>query len=71
MEAAVIACASHVFLQTPRAPAAADALRHALGETAWQHLTVFLAFVRTAHYWTKVHTELRFEDDLLRSHGRT
>ena len=25
---------------------------------------VFLAFVRTAHYWTKVHPELGLEDDV-------
>jgi hypothetical protein len=25
---------------------------------------VFLAFVRTAHYWTKLHPELAFEDDV-------
>ena len=24
-----------------------------------------LAFVRTAHYWTKVHAELRLEEDIL------
>ena len=27
---------------------------------------VFLAFVRTAHYWTKLHPELGFEDDIKR-----
>ena len=65
IELAVINCASHVFLQTPRAGASAEALRQVLGETAWQHLTVLLAFVRTAHYWTKVHAELRLEEDIL------
>ncbi len=65
IESAVINCASHVFLQTPRAAASAEALRRALGATAWQHLTVLLAFVRTAHYWTKVHAELRLEEDIL------
>jgi PAS domain S-box-containing protein len=68
IESAVINCATHVFLQTPRAAASAEALRRALGETAWQHLTVFLAFVtfvRTAHYWTKVHAELGLEEDIL------
>ena len=65
MESAIIACASHVFLQTSRAPSAAQALERVLGETGWQYLTVFLAFVHTAHYWTRVHPELRFEDDLV------
>jgi signal transduction histidine kinase len=27
-------------------------------------LNLVLAFVRTAHYWTKLHPELRFEDDI-------
>ena len=34
LESAVVACASHVFLQTSRAPAAAEGLRKALGEPA-------------------------------------
>jgi PAS domain-containing protein len=29
---------------------------------AVEHLNVFLAFIRTAHYWTKLHPELCFED---------
>ena len=65
LESALVVCASHVFLQTPHTQACTGALRRALGETRWQYLTVFLAFVRTAHYWTKVHTELRLEDDVL------
>jgi two-component system, cell cycle sensor histidine kinase and response regulator CckA len=35
-----------------------------LGESRFEHLMVFLGFVRTAHYWTKVHTELVFEEDV-------
>jgi hypothetical protein len=27
---------------------------------------LFLAFVRTAHYWTKLHPELTFEEDVIR-----
>jgi PAS domain S-box-containing protein len=29
-----------------------------------QYLLIFLAFVRAAHYWTKVHPELENEDDI-------
>jgi signal transduction histidine kinase/CheY-like chemotaxis protein len=65
MEVALFACASHTFLQTPQAPRCLNALKGVLGETRFQYLMVFLAFVRTAHYWTKVHTELMLEDDLL------
>ena len=30
----------------------------------FEHLLVFLAFVRTAHFWTKLHPELKLEDDI-------
>jgi signal transduction histidine kinase/ActR/RegA family two-component response regulator len=63
-EEAVFACATHVFLQTPQAPRCLEALRGGFSGALFQHLMVFLAFVRTAHYWTKVHPELGFEDDV-------
>ena len=58
------ACTTHVFLQTPQASRCLKALRKAFSDTLFQHLMVFLAFVRTAHYWTKVHPELGLEDDV-------
>ena len=64
MEEAIFALASHVFLQTPHAPACLDALERLLGAVRLQYLLVFLAFVRAAHYWTKVHPELEIEDDI-------
>jgi PAS domain S-box-containing protein len=64
MEQAIFACASHAFVQTPDAPKCVDALRHVLGESRFQHMLVFLAFIRTAHYWTKVHGELTIEADI-------
>lgn len=64
MEQAIFACAGHVFLQTPDALACRDALNCALGRLRLAQLIVFLAFVRTAHYWTQVHSELTLEDDV-------
>jgi PAS domain S-box-containing protein len=64
LEKAIVACASHIFLQTPEAPLCLDALKHVLGESRFDHLSVFLAFVRTAHYWTRIHPELSFEEDV-------
>jgi len=63
-EEALIACSTHVFLQTSDAAGAHEALRLSLGEVQIEYLNVFLAFVRTAHYWTKLHLELDFEDDV-------
>ncbi len=64
VEEAVFACTTHVFLQTAQAARCLEALRKAFTDTLFQHLMVFLAFVRTAHYWTKVHPELGLEDDV-------
>jgi hypothetical protein len=63
-EQALFACATHVFLQTPEASHAHEALRRALGASNLEQLNLVLAFVRTAHYWTKLHPELTLEDDI-------
>jgi len=34
------------------------------GPVRLQYLLLFLAFVRAAHYWTRVHPELALEDDI-------
>lgn len=64
MEDAIFAIASHVFLQTSDAPACLDALERLLGPVRLQYLLLFLTFVRAAHYWTKVHPAIAFEDDI-------
>ena len=64
MEEAIFACATHAFLQTPQAPACLAGLKRALGASLFERLLVFLAFVRTAHYWTEVHPELEIEQDI-------
>jgi len=63
-EEAIFALAGHVFLQTPHASASLDALDRLLGTVRLEYLLLFLAFVRAAHYWTKVHPEIEFEDDI-------
>jgi len=63
-EQALFACATHVFLQTDDAAPAHEALRRALGARDLEQLNLLLAFVRTAHYWTRLHPELAFEDDV-------
>ena len=43
----------------------------AVGDTAFELLVAYLAFIRTAHYWTEMHPELTYESDmadLLRRH---
>ena len=64
MEDGLFSLASHVFLQTADAPECLEALERLLGTVRLQYLLLFLAFVRAAHYWTKVHPEIQLEDDI-------
>src|SRR5580693_9734295 len=64
MEEGLFSLASHVFLQTASAPECLDALERLLGTVRLQYLLLFLAFVRAAHYWTKVHPEIQLDDDI-------
>jgi PAS domain S-box-containing protein len=64
MEDGLFSLASHVFLQTADASECLDALERLLGTVRLQYLLLFLAFVRAAHYWTRVHPEIQFEDDI-------
>jgi PAS domain S-box-containing protein len=66
MEDALFSLASHVFLQTADAPECLAAMNRLLGTVRLQYLLVFLAFVRAAHYWTRVHPEIQFEEDIKR-----
>jgi signal transduction histidine kinase len=63
-EQALFAFSTHVFLQTPDAARSHQALGNALGADNLEHLNLLLAFVRTAHYWTKLHPELPYEEDV-------
>jgi PAS domain S-box-containing protein len=64
LEEPFFAIASHVFLQTSEAPACFQALRALLDAVRLQYLILLLLFARSAHYWTKVHPELVFEEDI-------
>ena len=65
-----VACAV-VFLDPSHAAPWLRELLRLLGPQRYEQLMLFLAFVRTAHFWTEVHPELAFEPDLeamLREH---
>lgn len=63
-EADLFAAASIMFLRPTESDRARHALRTALGGTTFELLTAYLAFIRTAHYWTETHPEIAFEDDM-------
>ncbi|WPP02397.1 hypothetical protein SFA35_25740 (plasmid) [Pseudomonas sp. HR96] len=60
----IFAAASVMFVQPGCSQQAAKAVRTAIGGTNFEILTAFLAFIRTAHYWTLTHQELTFEADM-------
>src|ERR1700724_2656693 len=64
MEDGLFSLAGHVFLQTADAPLCLDALERLLGTVRLQHALLFFAFVRAAHYWTRVHPDIQFEEDI-------
>lgn len=53
-----------MFLDPSRAEVARRALRTVLGPRDLEFLTAYLAFVRTAHYWTLTHPDLAPEEDV-------
>jgi PAS domain S-box-containing protein len=54
-----------MFVEPARSARARRAVTRAFGETRFEILTAFLAFVRTAHYWTETHPTLAYEADML------
>jgi PAS domain S-box-containing protein len=54
-----------MFLEPRHAQRARDAVRHAVGEANFESLVAYLAFIRTAHYWTENHPELAYEPDMV------
>jgi len=72
LEEALFACVTHTFLHTAQAGRCLEALRRALDAPVLEFLTLFLSYVRSEHFWTRLHPELEIEDDLhrmLRIHG--
>jgi two-component sensor histidine kinase len=60
----IIAACALLFVEPRRADRAKRALRSALGGKRFEHLMGLLAFVRAAHYWTVLHPDLAFEEDV-------
>ena len=58
-----------MFVEPTRSERARRAVTCALGEARFEILTAFLAFVRTAHYWTETHPTLAYEADMLSGDG--
>jgi signal transduction histidine kinase len=71
LEGALFDALTILFVRPRGAERARLAIAHAVGEPTLEILTAFLAFVRTAHYWTETHPTLGYESDmvaLMRNH---
>jgi len=64
LEDHLFSAATVIFVEPGRSERARRALRHALGGRRYEHLMGLLAFIRTAHYWTVVHSDLLPEEDV-------
>ena len=65
LEGALFDALTVMFVRPRDAERARYAITHAVGEPAFEILTAFLAFVRTAHYWTETHPTLGYESDVV------
>lgn len=64
-EGALFDALTLIFLQPRASGRARLAVAHALGEPTFEMLVAFLAFVRTAHYWTETHPTIGYESDMV------
>jgi signal transduction histidine kinase len=58
-----LACAM-IFIEPAKSGEWIRPLKRLLGAERHEQLMLFLAFIRTAHFWTHVHPELTFEPDV-------
>ena len=65
LEGALFDALTIMFVAPQRAERARNAITAAVGEMNFELLTAFLAFVRTAHYWTETHPMLAYEADMV------
>jgi PAS domain S-box-containing protein len=61
-----------MFLEPQHAERARQAVKNAVGDRVFEMLAAYLAFIRTAHYWTELHPDLAYEPDMavvIANHG--
>jgi signal transduction histidine kinase len=64
LEDCLFAAATVVFVEPLRCDRERAALRKAVGGQRFEHLMGLLTFMRAAHYWTMIHPDLDFDDDV-------
>ena len=64
-EADLFDALSLIFLEPKQSLPARQAVGRAFGDASLEMLIAFLAFIRTAHFWTEAHPDLEYEPDVL------
>jgi PAS domain S-box-containing protein len=54
-----------MFVDPTNSAIARQSIKAAVGDSTFELFAAYLAFVRTAHYWTETHPELDWEPDML------
>jgi PAS domain S-box-containing protein len=65
LEGDLFAALTIIFLEPRHSERARRAVAGAFAESGFEILTAFLAFVRTAHFWTETHPTIEYEPDML------
>jgi len=63
LEESLLACAIFIFLERNEADYCRNELSRFLGAANYQHLVIFVAYVRTCHAWMEAHAEVAYEAD--------
>lgn len=54
-----------IFVEPARSSRAREAVTAAVGDATFETLNAYLAFIRTAHFWTETHPGIAYEEDML------
>ncbi|MEO7719442.1 MAG: SpoIIE family protein phosphatase [Capsulimonas sp.] len=63
LEESLLACVVAVFLEGEQALRCRSELVHLLSDDLYNHLTAYLAYIKTCHTWIEMHPEVSYEAD--------
>lgn len=64
LEECLLHCSTFIFLEPTRATHCHQELRRVLGPVNYQHLVMFLSYMKVCHSWMEAHPEITYEADM-------
>ncbi len=64
LEECLLQCSAFMFLEPTRAMDCHQELRRILGAVNYQHLVMFLSYMKVCHSWMEAHPEIAYEADM-------